>query len=441
MRSRAWADQVLAIVAACGLEAAWISLAYVAIQAFASQGSARLSLVAFAAAALVGLLFARWAAPRDVRSYGTIIGVAAVVTALAGWLTPIGGAAESVVANPILVLEQHPGGLLLGLAVVRGAAHVTPEDDERIAEIALGFGLAGVALVWIALAGMGGTKDAWVTEAAFIATLTYIAAGLVSIGLARLAGVQEAAAVGADRRTRLVLLSVVIVLIALALPLASALDVSFDDALRGALGPVADLFLLVLTVLLLPAALVATLLVAAFDLLTGGGPVGRPNPLPDPGAIGDMWRALIGTPGSVLPELGLLPIIIAAVAVVLLARALLSRPRMIDTDGGFEETRQPERPAAIRLPTVRLARPHRSRDPRTASEAYVASLALLRNSDDRARGSTETPAEHAARLPRDADGFALRRLAADYALVEFGRRTLSPAEHRRAIERWRRLRR
>jgi hypothetical protein len=33
----------------------------------------------------------------------------------------------------------------------------------------------------------------------------------------------------------------------------------------------------------------------------------------------------------------------------------------------------------------------------------------------------------------------LHRLAADYTLAEFGRRVLTAAEHRRAIDSWRRL--
>ena len=56
------------------------------------------------------------------------------------------------------------------------------------------------------------------------------------------------------------------------------------------------------------------------------------------------------------------------------------------------------------------------------------------------RRASETPAEHARRIHADPIGPPMGRLAADYALIEFGKRALPPSEHRRAIERWRRLR-
>ena len=83
--------------------------------------------------------------------------------------------------------------------------------------------------------------------------------------------------------------------------------------------------------------------------------------------------------------------------------------------------------------------PRRHGAPRSASEAYVASLEVLADRPEFARLASETPAEHASRI-RGAIGAPLRPLAADYALAEFGQRTLTPSEHRRAIERWRRIR-
>jgi hypothetical protein len=54
----------------------------------------------------------------------------------------------------------------------------------------------------------------------------------------------------------------------------------------------------------------------------------------------------------------------------------------------------------------------------------------------------ETPAEHARRLrSRGLSRLALDLLAADYALATFGGVTLSAAENRRAVDRWRSLRR
>jgi hypothetical protein len=237
------------------------------------------------------------------------------------------------------------------------------------------------------------------------------------------------------------LLGVVIALLASAIPLASVLGVSLVEPIRAAVGSLADLLLIVLTVLLWPAALVAAALVAAFDFLSGGGPTGQPAPLPDPGDIADQFRDLLGSQPGSFPALGFLPIILAAIAAVVLGRAYLKRPSLRAGERRYVEARESERPVGLGLPSLRLPRPQRRHDPRTASEAYVASLELISGRPELARDAAETPAEHGRRLPVDARGVALRRLAADYSLAEFGRRTISPAEHRRAIQRWEQLRR
>lgn len=440
MRSSASPEAIASVAAACALEGAWVTLAYVTVESLAREARPPLSLLAFGVATLVGLGFARWAAGRPQTPYGGAIAGIVIVVALAGWLIPTGAAVGDLVSQPFVALQQHPGGLLLGLAVLRGTAHVTPEDDERIAEFALSFGLAAIAAVWIVLAATSGTAEAWVAEIAFLATVTFVAAALVSLGLARLAGLEDANAVGADRRTGVVLFGVVAILLAVSLPLAVVLGVPLDAALRGGLGPVADLVGLILPILLLPAALIATLLVTAFQFLTGGGHLEQPPALPDPGSISEQLGRLVGSGGASVPAVGLITLLGATVAAVLLIRALIQRPADVGLGRGFVETRDVERPVSVRLPSLRRPFPVRHRPPGSASEAYVASLAVLATSPELARRSSETPAEHASRIAASAAGPVMRRLAADYALARFGRRAITAAEHRRAIERWRRLR-
>jgi hypothetical protein len=55
------------------------------------------------------------------------------------------------------------------------------------------------------------------------------------------------------------------------------------------------------------------------------------------------------------------------------------------------------------------------------------------------RLASETPREHAHRIGWDPTWLSLRRLAVDYTLAEFGNRSLTAAEHRRAVDTWRRL--
>lgn len=440
MRSNASPEAVASLVAACALEGAWISLAYVAVGSLTHEGRPPLSILAFAVATFVGLGYARWAIRHPGAPYGIAIAGIALAAALVGWLLPLGSTAGDVLGQPLLAVQRHPGGLLLGLAVLRGTAHVTPEDDERIAEAALSFGLAAVGAAWILLAATGGTAEPWVAEMAFLATMVFVAAALVSLGLARLAGLQDAAAVGADRRTGMVLFGVVAILLAVSLPLAAALAVPLDRAFLGGLGPVADLIGLILPILLLPAALIATLLVVAFQFLTGGGHIDQPPTLPDPGSISEQLGRLVGSAGATVPGLGLLALVFAAAVAALLIRALIQRPGTSDRDRGFVETRELERPVSLRVPSLRIGLPTRHRPPATASQAYLASLSALADVPELAREASETPAEHAMRISSSPVGPVVRRLAADYTLAEFGRRTLTPAEHGRAIERWRRLR-
>lgn len=440
MRSNGWPESALSVVAACALEAAWISLVYVAIGWLAAEGRPPLSILAFGVATLIGLGVARWLAKSRRLPYGTVLAGLAIVAAFVGWLVPLGSAAVDVLDQPFLMLQRHPGGLLLGLAIIRGAAHVTPDDDERIGELALGPGLGGVAAIWILLTATGGSDEPWVAGTAFSATVIYVTAAMVSLGLARLVAVQEATAFGADRWTRIVLFGAVAILLAVSLPLAAILGVPFDEALRSGLGPIADLLALVIPLLLLPAALIATLLVLAFQFLAGRGHTTLPLVVPDAGTIGNDLGALVESGRGSLPMLGLVSIVVAAVAAALLIRAVLRRPDLLGVDRDVVEVREMERPGGLRLPRVRLRSPVRRRSPRTASEAYIASLDLLSDVPELARHEWETPAEHVRRLATDLTGAPMGWLAADYALAEFGRRTLSPAEHRRAIERWRRIR-
>jgi hypothetical protein len=135
-----------------------------------------------------------------------------------------------------------------------------------------------------------------------------------------------------------------------------------------------------------------------------------------------------------------LPLVVAVIVAFILVRALVRRPRRVVIDGEAVEVREAERPVGLRIRRPRMSISRRHPDPRTASEAYVASLEILAQHPDYARGASETPAEHADRIRVTTIGLPVSRLAADYALAEFGRRALSPAEHRRAVERWRRVR-
>jgi hypothetical protein len=192
-------------------------------------------------------------------------------------------------------------------------------------------------------------------------------------------------------------------------------------------------------VLVLPGALIGAGLVALIEWLRGSaggtGPVlNVPDQLaPDAGN-------LLGPSGAQAVVLGLVPLVLALIVVFVIARTFLSRTGRIRADDDAPEIRELEGPAGgFRLPRPRRPRPRHSSVPRTATEAYLASLELLASTPEVGRLASETPREHAHRIGWDPTWLSLRRLAVDYTLSEFGNRSLTAAEHRRAVDTWRRL--
>jgi hypothetical protein len=237
-----------------------------------------------------------------------------------------------------------------------------------------------------------------------------------------------------------VLIGVVAGLLAIALPLAMILGVPVAEAARGIAGVVAWIVVAAATLLILPAALLGMVLFLVIEFLRAIGGGGATDPADLIGGAAIDVQGLLGPASGNGLNLGLLPLVLAIVVAFVVVRLLVKRPGRSVVDGDLVEVREVERPTGLRLRRPRLPMPRRHPVPRTASEAYVASLELLAQRPETQRLASETPAEHARRVRAFAIGPPLSRLAADYALVEFGRRMLLPSEHRRAVERWRRLR-
>jgi hypothetical protein len=440
MRSNASLERAAALLAASLLEAAWITMVYVVIESLISPAQAPMSLLAFAGATLAGIGFTRLSA-RGRHVYRSPVAAIVVALALIGWLLPVGTAAVHIAEDPVFVFAMHPGGILLGVAFLRGTAHATRVDDERIAEIALGPGLAAVAGLWVLLAATDGTAEASVVGAASSATVIFVTAGLSSIGLARLADLRGAGVIGADRRVwDGVLVGVVVGLLVVALPLAMILGVPMGGVVRGAAEVIAQVLVVAAIPFILVGAVLGTALFLVIEFLrrVAGGTSTDPG-----GVIGGPlvdWQGLLGPAGQNGLALGVVPLVVAIVLAFVVIRMLVRRPRRSVVDGAVVEVREVERPMGMRLRRPRMPIPRRHVPPRSASEAYVASLDALAQWPELTRLPSETPAEHARRLRFGAVGTPLSHLAADYALVEFGHRTLTASEHRRAIERWQRIR-
>ena len=249
----------------------------------------------------------------------------------------------------------------------------------------------------------------------------------------------EGAIAGRRRSWTGLLVGVVAALLVVAVPLALIVGVPAETVLRGVLGPVAEILILVAAVAVIPLGLVAAILVQVATFVRDTFDLGSPGAIV--GQLADQMRRLLASPGADGPSLGLLPALILLLVALLVVRAFLRRPEAAVVGRHVTEIREVERPilgGGLRRPRLRV--PRRRTAPRTASEAYLASLEDLAQSPGSGRLDRETPSEHARRLRDDPVGPALGRLAADYMLAEFGGRTLPATEHRRAIERWRRIR-
>lgn len=436
MRSKWSAESALTWLAVVTMEAAWITLIYVGIQWLGIHFTLELGIGHFALGVAIGMVLAQTFATLAQSRYAAILTVAAICAA----------AIAAVLADPswtdpgalIRFALLNPGSWLLGLAVLRGAAH-SDLADTLATERVFNFGVPGLVAFWLTAWLSGLSDNPTFGTAAFAATLSFVAAGLLALGLGRLADLEvEAIDRGARRRWVVMLLAIVGALLLIGVPLSAALGLPVSAALAGILGPLVPLVLIIGYILAVP-------VFALFNLIIGllGPASTAPQPSvftpPVPSGGGLLPQPPTGPP----PDFTWLVIVFVIVGALVLLRFIaetLQRPerrqrgRDIDEIRSSEPFSLPELPA---MPHLRLPRARRAA-PSNASQAYLASLAALAASDA-GRAASETPREHATRIFGAPFGREMALLAADYQLGSFGERPLTPVEDRRAVHRWRRV--
>ncbi|HEY2916532.1 MAG TPA: DUF4129 domain-containing protein [Candidatus Limnocylindrales bacterium] len=431
----------LAIVA----EGAWISVLAGFVQELQLR-DATLGLAAFILAAALGAAATRTIGRRWPDRWPWIGLGLLVVGALAGLLAAPD--ARAAVASGRFGLDgalgANLGGLLLGLAVLRGMSHAhLPLDDDRLGRVLMG-GAVALALT----AGIGGVvtepfRSRFETDA-LLATVVFLAATLLALALTRLS--VQGAETGADwpRNPVWVGLVVAVILLAEAGAILSAgyvglvLEVVFGIALAP----------LVVAGLLFgwtrrTIVAFAALGVIAFVIVVLGQLASNPASTAVTGGVaGAGANSAPGTgPSQNVQILTIVVVLfVAAVVVLLLIRAWMRRAGPMADE--LDETRTIDAgiDEAVRPPHRRWRLPVQAA-PGGAAAAYRALLHDLRDRPTVARRLGETPREHARRLHGDGWGrLGLDLLAADYALERFAGMTLSAGEDRRGIGRWRRLR-
>jgi len=442
----AWLPLGLAIAT----EAAWISVLAGLVQEFALQ-STTLGIPAFAVFVAVGIVAARALETRGPGSWPLAGTLLVFLAAAVGVTVAPAARAELGLGDLAGALARNPGGILAGLAVLRGFAHA----GDRVAVDTAGRVLfVGIPVLAIAAAAGGMVAEPW--RSAFlretaIAAGCFVVAGLLALTLAALADVRPGRA--AALRTNPVWVALVVLAIAallvVAIPIAvgggRSIAVTLQVIVAGSLFPLAATGILLggraglRRIFLLVGGSAFVIWILSFarpagtpDAGTGSAAAGGPsvNPPLDP----------LGVAG--ISGIGLLLI---AVVVYLLIRTWMRRQEPLPEDPRDIRAADLDGLDEITAPSRRHRRRPWSRAPRTAAEAYIALIDELHDVPDVRRRPAETPAAHARRLRVNrlapATGIGLELLAADFGLAEYGQHRLSAEETRRAIARWRRLRR
>jgi Domain of unknown function (DUF4129) len=427
------------------LEGSLVGVAYLALALGGPGSSAPLLLVEFWLAAGIGLIASRWRSRRLARL--DAVRAVALLAGLAGWLAdPAARDALLTLRDPLAALPIHPAGWLLGIAVLRGAAHEKADVESEVATRAIIYAFVVLTVALLLHLGAGGD---FVVNAV-IGSAVCVCAGLFAIGHARMRELEALGSVTRSGRTWPALVTGVVVVAALAIPFAFLAGTTGRELMSGMSGPFQEAIEALFHLL---GEVWGWLQSVIAHFLNGPGlpkPSGNPTPSPAP----TVFRPPLPTTESVnlsLPSMSTLGTI-AGIALVVIAILLVIRfrrfiPRRIATPPapvpGEERHAEPHRPRfGLRIPRPRLpARLHMRRRPTSAVEAYLALLDELEDKGELGRRPDETPRSHAERagglgLPQ----LPLGLLAADYELAVYGRAAISEQETKRALRRWKRLR-
>jgi len=428
-----WLLPILAIVA----EGAWLAVVYVAVETTIDGRTPLLGTFELAAAAGASAIGVRRGLLRPDDRPLTFFAVVAGIGML-GWLWDDRARSLLLAGDLVTAVAIHPGGWLLLVAVLRGVGRGFEIDDRALTRLVL-LGVPGLAIPWVmGQVGAGDLRPVFV-EHAFVASLTFVSAGFMAAGLARLQEIGRET--GVDWRTNRswlgTVLGVLAIVLAIGVPAASVLGLPVDTVTRGLIGPVASLLGYVLLALAFVAAILSAGLYEALSRLG----FSLPPPL-TPDELARLPQIREYTLEQLEGPIVTIAVLWAAVALlaIIVIRTWVRRRRHARGGSGTEE-----RSFSIPRGTFRLERPRigglgrrqRAGTPSDAVAAYLAALDDLAAHDAaRARRETESPHAHAARV-----GIGeVSILQADYALARYGQRRLTDAEHRRAVGRWRRLR-
>jgi hypothetical protein len=434
-------------------EAAWIAIFGGLVQEYALRTPV-LGIPELAAFVLGGVVAARVLGPRlrparwamaaiGLVAAGAVLGILAAPESRTALTDPTVGLAA--------VLARHPGGLIAGLAVLRGFRHAQlPLDEDALRHL-----FAGGAAVAV-FAALAGTLVAEPFRDRFLAdtlgqVVVFAVTAVLGLALSRqLAAELEGGERWTPNTSWIGLVAIVVAITGLAIVPASTIAAPLVEL---------TVYLLLAALLVVGAVIgwtrqsVAGLIAVVVVFVVLGillslapqdaadpGSIGAGGGLPTGGTEGPSGTASAPIPIGVMYGLAIL---LAALVIGVLAWRW-ARGRRSRAAGVVIETRFIDRSRGNEVPRSApgwLARLGIHLSPRDAPTAYLALIRELSGKAGVERDPAETPHEHAHRLRTSGTPtLGLELLAADYALVRFGGGRLTAREHHRAIDRWRGLR-
>ena len=420
-------------------EAAWISVVGGLLQEFAFREPV-LEIPAIAAFVALGIVSARLLGRRLDRRWPAIALVIIFAAGIVGWLaSPAARTALGDGVGP--AIAAHPGGWMAGLAVLRGFAYARlPLVEGTVARL-LGLGVPGLAIGAIVGGAIGEPYRGQFLAGALSASIVFIVAATLALALIRLTAIGSDGGFDWRRNPAWLGLTVGLIVVAIvaAVPLSVVAGTAIEAVFAIALVPMLIIGLLTgldrtvrrVLGLLLAAGVIVFIVVRIF----AGNPT---SPNPPPGVAAGQGRPSVADQLMAV-SLGGLLLIAAIIAILVLVAVWMQRTQ---PPAAVNESRTIDR-GEDEVPAPRRRRRFGRRpEPADAAAAYVALVHDLDGSPDVRRAAAETPAEHAARLRADGRAaLSLDLLAADYALARYGGIGLPAREDRRAILRWRMLRR
>lgn len=425
-------------------EAAWISVLAAVVQEYYLRPPVA-DLAVLAGFVVAGLAISRFFGLRfggrwPQVALGLSVGAAAagvLVAAESRDLLARGGLGAAAAA-----LGANPGGLLAGVALLRGIAwgHAgLPLPEDRLIRL-LGGGVIAVTLA--AIAGSLVTEP-WRSRFladALGAGLLFGAAAIVALALTRQAIAAGDVAAAWQRNPVWVVSLILLVATSAGIAMAAA----------GQVRPAIELMIGVAAIPIIILGLIGGWsrrtfriffgLVGGFAILGAlGSAIDRARQAVGGGPAGVGFNASAVDSVAAAGAAALVALLIIVVVLVLVR--VWMRQFRIERENPIEE-RYVDRSDETEARPRRSFRLPFGRQPADAVSAYRALVADLADRHGVRREDWETPHEHASRLRHETGGgLPLDLLAADYALATFGGARLSVAENKRAVGRWRLLRR